>query len=376
MKVYLRIILYPVVLFLLFLRYSPLPIVRPVARFLPDFIIENFRPEARAITTVTSYPPEAVKLVMPQSKWLNVREKQRKLVSKFKYESLRAEQDIVQLNDLYFLRAGGDFLATYHRRNHEILILSPELKVVKMWPMQLRNGVKIDAPIDLAIKDEEIYAIDRAGLVASWNLNGVEQSHFTAPFNARDIDIFENGDFLMHHTGNLPWLLSRVDADGVLKSRFAPHAIQDSTEARFMLHSILAIDRSNDLICLAYKSPYKLFFYNTVGKPLTALEIVPNFQVAEPIVTRKDKEITQVGYQKVIFEVEWHDGLLWALVSSEMGKAPQWLETYNVAGEFLQRFALLDGVSRFAFLQNRLVVLGYAPNFRIESYDITPLDAH
>ncbi len=373
MKRYLRLVLYPLVLLLLFLRYAPLHMVRPVAALLPDSVIDNTRPAAHAAVTISSFPADTIKMIMPQPKWLADPARQRQLVSKFKYEPLQAEKDIVRLHDLYFLRAGKDFLVTYHRRNHEMLILSPNLRVVKIWPAQLRNGVKFDAPIDLEVGDEQVYAIDRRGTVASWNLSGVEIDHFAAPEPVRDFAVLADGDFLMHSTGALPFLLARVSDNGVLQSRLAPHIFTDSAQAKFLLQGILAIDRSSNLICFAYKTPYKLFFYNTAGKALKALDIIPNFQVAEPIIEREKGEITKVAYQKVVFDILWHDGLLWALISSEMGKAPQWLEIFSPGGEFLQRFALMDGISRFAFLQDKVYVLGYAPNYRIEAYDIVPV---
>ena len=373
MKRYLRLILYPLVLLLLFLRYAPIGIVKPVAKILPDALISYARPQAIEIVTINSYPADTVKMVLPQPKWLENPDKQRQLISRFKYESLKAEKDVVYLYDLYFLRAGNDLLVTYHRRHHEMLVLSPGLDVIRMWPVQLRNGVKFDAPIDLEVFDGHIYAIDRQGTVGIWDLDGVEIDHLTAPVPAREFAVLPNGEFLLHYSGDLPWLLSRVDRDGHLLNRFAPQNIADSSLARFMLQGTLAIDHSAGLVAFACKSPYRIIFYNTAGQALRAIDILPNFQVADPIIERDKGEIIRVGYQKVIFDILWHDGLLWTLVSSEMGKAPQWLETFNAQGEFLQRFALLDGVSRFAFLQDRLYVLGYAPNFRIEAYDIVPV---
>ncbi|KAA3660791.1 MAG: hypothetical protein DWQ10_05900 [Calditrichaeota bacterium] len=370
MKKILRIILYPIILFILFLRFAPLNFVKPIATVTPEIVINYARPDALPVDLINSFPPDTTKLIIPQPRWQDDFEKQRKLVSKFKYEKLKAEKDIVELHDLYFLRAGEDFLVTYHRRNHEMLVLSPNLNVNKIWPMQLRNGVKIDAPVDIAVKDETIWAIDRQGLVASWNLSGVEQDHFASPVPARDIDLFENGDVLLHGTGMLPWLVARTTNSGTLQAYFAPQIYEDSLEAELLLHSLVAVDRKNSRLCLAYKSPYKFIIYKSDGTAGRAVDITPNFQIAEPIIEREDGNIIKAGYQKVIFEVAWHDDMLWILVSSEMGKAPQWLETFNTEGELLQRFALIDGVSRFAFLQNRLYVLGYAPNYRIEAYDM------
>lgn len=375
MKNYLRLILYPLVLILLFLRYAPVGMVKTVASVLPDAVIEYTRPEAREIATNSSFPADTLKLVFPKPKWIDDPDKQRQLVSKFKYESLKADKDVVRLNDLYFLRAGKDFLVTYHRRNHEILVLSPQLNVVRMWPVQLRNGVRFDAPIDLEVVDEKVYAIDRQGRMGIWSLDGVESDHFDAPEPARDFALLPNGDFLVHDSVHLPWMISRLNHRGQLLSRFAPQHFADSTLARFMLQGILAVDQSRNMVALASKSPYRIFIYNTTGQALRAIDIQPNFQVAEPIIERNNGKIVKVGYQKVVFDILWHQGFLWALVSSEMGKAPQWLETFNVQGEFLQRFALLDGVSRFAFLQEMLYVLGYAPNYRIEAYDILPVGA-
>ncbi|MCA9732258.1 MAG: hypothetical protein H6696_18840 [Deferribacteres bacterium] len=370
MKKLLRLILYPIVLFILFLRFAPLSVVNPIAKVIPEFIINYARPEALPVKIINSFPADTTRLEMPQPKWQNEPEKQRRLVSWFKYEKLQAEKDIVQLSDLYFLRAGKDFLATYHRRNHEILLLSPELKVQKIWPMQLRNGIKIDAPVDIAVKDEDVWAIDRQGLVAHWNLSGVEQGHFMAPVPARDIDVFEHGDILLHGTSTLPWLLARVNSAGVVRQYFAPQIYQDSLEAELMLQGIVAMDRKNERICLAYKSPFTFLIYKTDGTALNAVEVTPNFQVADPIIEREANKVVKAGYQKVIFDAVWHEELLWLLVSSEMGKAPQWLEIFDAKGEFLQRFALLDGVSRFALLRDRLYVLGYAPHYRIEAYDM------
>lgn len=352
-----------------YLRYGPLETVRKIATSLPVELVSKIRPQLIPAISIRTAPPAPRVLRYPRPKWETDTTRHGILVSVATLQANDAGRHKINTNRLNYLTTGRDFIAIADLSSNHVVILSPDLTVRQKWPMVSGMASMLQAPVSLAAQGDEIAALDRDGTLVWWNSSGKRLGNLGIDGIVYDLDFLENGDFLVHQTKPFPFMLAQYSRDGRKVREFGALPAEDAEAAPLLHQGHLACGRS-DRIALALINPYKLFFFSGEGAPQQALEIVPEFQVFEPFAEKLGPSKWRVLRQKVVYDVKWHGGTLYVLVSPDPERAAAWLELFSPDGEFLQRFYLTMNAIQLSFWKDDLILLGYDPRLKLERFRI------
>ena len=352
-----------------YLRFGPIEPVRKVASHLPEDVTRKIRPEIiPAIANDLAFPP-AVELNYPRPKWENDAAKQGKLVSIATLQANDLGRHKVNGNRLNYLATGSDFIAVADLASKHVVILAPELKIRRKWPMTAGVASLMQAPIALTARNDEIAALDQDGTLVWWDSRGKRLGSFAIDGVVSDLAIQRNGDLLVHQTKPYPYVLAQYERNGRKEMQFGALTSDDVNSAPLLHQGHLALSNKGE-VALVLINPYQLYFFNADGRPRLTVRIIPEFQVFEPFAEQLGAKRWRVLRQKVVHDVQWHQGQLWVLVAPDAERAASWLEIFSSEGELLQRYYLTMNAIQITFWQDDLVLLGFDPRLKMERFRI------
>ncbi|MFQ5627718.1 MAG: hypothetical protein ACE5I1_03080 [bacterium] len=352
-----------------FVRFAPIAFVRLLPESLSGPIFSKIRPEIMPTISIKKTPPAPSVLKYARPLWEKDTTQHRILIPVASLTANDAGRHKINRRRLNYLTAGRSFIAIADLSTFDIVILAPDLKVRRKWPMASGLAKMMQAPVAMAAYRDEIAALDRDGTLVWWDLRGNRKGSFKIDGFVYDLDILNDGNFLVHQAKPYPYLLAIYSRSGHKKRQFGALPSSDAASAPLLHQGFAARDRANR-VALGLINPYKLFFFSAGGNPTHFIEITPEFQVFEPYAEKLGRNKWRVLRQRVVYDLTWHGEHLYVLVASDPERAADWMEVFSREGEFLQRFYLSMHAIRLDFWQDDLILLGYDPRLKLERFRI------